>query len=143
MISVTEESQGSLLRSRGRSPQDDVLAQVHRVLIALNPTWRTKERRSESRYPFPHLVRLTPVAEDGITPDGESIVVVGKNLSRRGLDFYHPEPISYRRMIASLEMGGGRSVSFLIDLNWCRFTDQGWYESGGRFLQAIPSDVDG
>jgi hypothetical protein len=45
-------------------------------------------------------------------------------------------------MIASLESGNGRWLGFLIDLTWCRFNRHGWYESGGRFLQAVLSPVE-
>ena len=31
----------------------------------------------------------------------------------------------------------GGWFGFLIDLTWCRFTRQGWYESGGRFLESV------
>jgi hypothetical protein len=87
------------------------------------------------------LIHLTPVGDDGCTPCGDSIVVVGKHLSERGLGFYHPQPLPYRRMIASLEAGNGQWTGFLIDLNWCRFTRQGWYESGGKFLEAVLSPI--
>jgi hypothetical protein len=42
-------------------------------------------------------------------------------------------------MIASFHVGNGRWVGFLIDLPWCRFTAEGWYESGARLLQAVPA----
>ena len=45
-------------------------------------------------------------------------------------------------MIALLETAGGARLAFLIDLTWCRFKRQGWYESGGRFLQVAPLPVD-
>ena len=121
---------------------NDIQAQVWALLSALYPRVDVIERRRETRYPFPHLVHLTPVGQDGISPTGETVVVVGKHISQRGLGFYHPKPLPYRRMIASLESGNGRWVAFLVDLNWCRFTKQGWYESGGRFLQAANSPLD-
>ena len=99
------------------------------------------QRRRDTRYPFPSLIYLSPVGEDGVSPNGQAIVVVGKHLSERGLGFYHPQPIPYRRMIASLQAGDGRWLGFLIDLSWCRFTEQNWYESGGRFLQSVPAAV--
>ena len=47
-------------------------------------------------------------------------------------------------MIVSLEDQRGGWFGFLILLGWCRFTKQGWYESGGRFLEAVASPlVDG
>ena len=45
-------------------------------------------------------------------------------------------------MIVSLRTGTGAWLGFLIDLTWCRFTKQGWYESGGRFLQSVLSPID-
>ena len=123
---------------REDASEDQVRTQVWSVLSSLYPRGNLVERRRENRYPYPYLIQLTPVAADGITPKGEPIVVVGKHLSDRGLGFYHPKPLPYRRMIVSLESAGNRPVAFLIDLNWCRFTRHGWYESGGKFLRTVP-----
>ncbi len=137
------EPQIDLLPQPGDSPDDDisldddVRTQVWGVLTTLYPKNKASERRQENRYPFPYLVHLTPVGEDGISPCGKAVVVVGKHLSERGLGFYHSQPIPHRRMIVSLEAGNGQWVGFLIDLSWCRFTAEGWYESGGKFIQAV------
>ena len=121
---------------------EDVRTQVWGMLNTLYPRNGLAERRRENRFPFPYLVHLTPVGEDGYSPQGDTFVVVGKHLSEQGLGFYHPKPLPYRRMIASLETQSGQWIGFLIDLSWCRFTKQGWYESGGRFLQSVLSPVD-
>lgn len=120
---------------------EEVRTQVWGLLTTLYPKTDLTERRHEKRYPFPYLIHLTPVADDGVTQEGDTLVVVGKHLSERGLGFYHPKPLPYRKMIASLESASGEWLGFLIDLNWCRFTKQGWYESGGRFLQSTLSPV--
>ena len=119
------------LPAQGAEADSELQSQVWGLLKALFPRADVTERRREMRYPFPYLIHLTPVAEDGLTPCGETMVVVGKHISQRGLGFYHPKPIPYRRAIASLESGHGW-VGFLIHLGWCRFTRQGWYEGGGR-----------
>jgi len=124
----------------GDGQQDEIRMQVWGVLTTLYPKSRGLERRRESRYPFPYLVHLTPIDDQGEI-SGETIVVVGKHLSERGLGFYHPRPLPYRRMIVSLESPDGQWLGFLIDLSWCRFTKQGWYESGGRFLEATLSPL--
>ena len=118
---------------------DDVRARVCELLLAAQQPGYRPERRSDRRYPYPYLVRLTPVGSDGRTPCGSGIVVAGKTLSEGGFGFYHPQPLSHRRMIASFHVGSGRWVGFLIDLPWCRFTTEGWYESGARLLQAVPA----
>ena len=92
--------------------EDDVRNQVWGLLAALYPRGDLAERRGEQRYPYPYLVQLTPVAADGVTPVGESLVVVGKHLSERGLGFYHPRPIAYRRVIAFLETTSGAAAGF-------------------------------
>jgi hypothetical protein len=120
---------------------DDVRTQVWGLLSTLYPKQDFVERRCETRYPFPYLVHLTPVDEDESLLQSETVVVVGKHLSERGLGFYHPKPLPYRRVIASLE-SNGRWLGFLLDLTWCRFTRQGWYESGGRILESVLSPMD-
>ncbi len=140
MQSLLEEPQLDLLPEQGEEPED-VRTQVWALLSTLYPQSELVERRRENRYPFPYLIHLTPVGDDGRTSAGETIVVVGKHLSQRGLGFYHPKPLPHRRMIASLEDARGNRLGFLVDLNWCRFTKQGWYESGGRFLEAVASPV--
>lgn len=126
-----------LLGQRDGVCGDEVRAQVWGLLTTLYPRNDLVERRRDNRYPFPCLVHLTPVGRDGVSPQGETVVVVGRHLSEQGLGFFHQQPLPHRRMIASFECGKGRWIAFLIDLSWCRFTKDGWYESGGRFLQAV------
>jgi hypothetical protein len=125
------------------NPQsDDVIRQqVWGVLVGIYPQGRVVERRLDQRFPYPQLLYLTPVAPDGYTPMGESVAVVGKTLSERGLGFYYQQPICHRMMIASLETAEQRWAGFLIDITWCRFTRYGWYDSGGRFIQAVTSPI--
>ncbi len=55
---------------------------------------------------LPYLVYLTPVGDDGVTPVRRRIRGRGQaHFPERGLGFYHPKPLPYRRMIASLESG--------------------------------------
>ncbi len=119
---------------------DEIRSQVWGLLGTLYPKVTLVERRGETRYPFPFLIYLTP-ADDEAALGGESIVVVGKHVSERGLGFYHPKPLPHRRVIASLERPHDGWYAFLLDLRWCRFTRQGWYESGGRFLEAVTSPL--
>jgi len=115
--------------------------QVWGILAGLYPPGKTSERRTDQRFPYPYLLYLSPVGPDGVSPEGESVVVVGKHLSEHGLGFYYQQPLPYRRMIASLQVQEARWIGFLIDITWCRFTEHGWYDSGGRFLQAVPSPI--
>lgn len=121
-----------------------VREQVWSLLSGSHCVRNTAERRAVQRFPYPHLLLLTPIAPDGRTPLCESLVVVGKHLSERGLGFFHPHPLPYRRIVASLRSSQGAAAHFLMEVTWCRFTEHGWYESGGRFLRptADPRGVD-
>ena len=119
-----------------------VRRQVWNLLAGLHPPGKWIERRFEQRFPYPQLLYLTPLAEDGVRPAGDSIVVVGKHLSESGLSFFHQRPLPHRRMIASLEDRGRRWVGFVLDITWCRFTHHGWYDSGGQFLETTASPID-
>jgi len=141
MSVLTQEPVPSPSGPRPEKPQTGIRGQVAEVISRLYPRPDRVERRKENRWPFPYLVHLTPV-DEALSPQGETVVVVGKHLSQRGLGFYHPHPLPHRRMVVSLETGDGRWLSFLIDLTWCRFTKQGWYESGGRFLQPVDPPIE-
>jgi len=136
MSVLTDEPSPSLCQDVSGPAEEAIEDQVAELLTRLYPRNAVTERRRENRYPFPYLVRLMPV-DEALVPQGETLVVVGKHLSPCGLGFYHPQPLPHRRMIVSLEAGEQGWLSFLIDVTWCRFTKQGWYESGGRFLDRV------
>ena len=138
---MVHEPQLDLLPESGDLPEDDIRTQVWALLTTLYPKNGLTERRRHARYPFPYLVHLTPLDDQGnAKPDG-SLAVIGKHLSEKGLSFYHSQPIPHRRMIVSIETRDQQWISFMIDLSWCRFTRQGWYESGGRFLESVEPPI--
>ena len=116
---------------------NEVRSVVSRILTGSIKPARRLERRRGQRVPYPYLVKLAPVDADGQTPLGEGFVVVGKHLSPGGIDFYHREPLPYRWVIAWLEGPEGQPFAMLVELLWCRFNKQGWYDNGGRFVRLI------
>ncbi len=116
--------------------QVSLILQMHpRVPIHL-------DRRCDRREPYPYPIRVTPLNANSLPEIDDTIVVVGKHLSERGLDFYYRAPVPYRRVITSWEYGNGRWLGLLLDLRWCRSSGHGWYENGGRFLKAVVSPFD-
>lgn len=99
------------------------------------------DRRCDRREPFPYPIYVTPIAADGSALIDETIVVLGKHISERGLDFYYQAPLPYRRVIASWECPDGQWLALVLDLKWCRSNRHGWYENGGRFLQVADSPL--
>lgn len=118
------------------SNEDAVRAHIRALLNFLQPP-SGAERRRDVRYPFPFLLSLTPLGPQGLTPVGPDVVVAGKHLSERGLGFFHPGPLPYRRVLATVEGPAGRRLRCVMDVSWCRFMRVGWYESGGRFLEVL------
>jgi hypothetical protein len=114
---------------------------VRKILAGVNPVILGSERRREKRYPFPYPAYLTPVGKDGVTSAGDTIVVLGKHLSDLGFDFYHRDPLPYRRAIVSFESARNHWVGVLLDLTWCRFGRHGWYDNGGRFISMVASPL--
>ena len=134
----------SLPRSREKvaatlppGPEPRIAQCVQRLLCSSRTPYVFHERRRECRHPYPYPVRLIPMAEDGTSLAEQTIVVLGKHVSNHGLDFYCSQPLPFRRVVACFECGHGPQVRLLLDLTWCRFCQHGWYENGGRFLQAV------
>lgn len=117
---------------------------VWRFLVALDKFCSSDDdRRSEYRYPFPRLIELRPAAKRDVHNDESATVVVGKSISDHGIGFFHQQPITFRRGIASVQDESGRWIGLLVDITWCRFTQFGWYESGGRIIREVPIQTAG
>ncbi len=118
-----------------------VRSQVQLVMQCFRNPPHSSDRRCDRREPFPYPIYVTPIAADGSALTDETIVVLGKHISERGLDFYYQAPLPYRRVITSWECTDGRWLALMLDLKWCRSNRHGWYENGGRFLQIVDSPM--
>jgi len=110
---------------------------VQRVLWSSCQARVPTERRRGRRHPFPRRIYLTPVHPDRPNDPNATIVVLGKHISDRGLDFYSYQPLPFRRAVVSFPCADGEDIRLLMDLTWCRFCGHGWYENGGRFLHPM------
>ncbi len=119
-----------------KSTRSTLTIQVEALLSRLYPPLE-RERRQDDRIAIPVLFRLTPLGADRLPLDQESTIVVGKNISRRGVSFYHEHSITHRRVIIELADPNLGSFAAEVDITWCRFTKPGWYESGGRLIRAM------
>ena len=115
--------------------------QIEALLSRLHPAV-TCERRHDDRIAIPVLFRLTPFDADRQPLEQEALIVVGKNISRRGVSFYHERPITHRRALIELAEPSVGIFVAEIDVTWCRFTKPGWYESGGRLLRSAAPTAD-
>ncbi len=129
-----------LLREPSATTEEQIRVSVRLARASFAPRQDDfrPDRRHGARSPFPYPVQLTPVL-GGNQPDVEqTITVIGRHLSEQGLDFYHHEPVPFRRAVVSLPTDGKEWVSFLFELFWTRYNCHGWYDNGGRFLAVVP-----
>lgn len=124
-------------RATGAETADASLKHAVRGLITRLAPLVTRDRRRYARHPLPLLMELTPIDIETGEATGDSLIVVGKSLSEHGIGFFHQHAIPYRHALVRVEDHSERETSFLVDLAWCRYTQFGWYESGGRFLKVL------
>ena len=115
---------------------------VERVLKLMEPPRRVSDRRRDHRAAFPHLLTLTPIEDHSLSVAGEPVTVVGKHLAARGLDFYHTQPLTFKRAVVSFESDLALDTHFVVNLAWCRFLRPGWYDSGGRFTHIVRPEAE-
>lgn len=113
------------------------LAEQIETLVARLQSPPKFERRRYERVAMPVLLQLTPLDDGGRPRSDQTITIVGKDISQRGLSFFHDRPLPYRRAIAALDHPQLGRFSAEVDIRWCRFAKPGWYESGGRLIRAI------
>ena len=121
-------------------PEEMFDAPMRRLIELLQPEINV-DRRLYDRVPIPALFKLTPLDTQHGGPAGEAIVVVGKNLAQRGIGFFHDRPIPYRRAVIELDQPELGRWAAEIELQWCRFTKVGWYESGCRVVRVLDLDA--
>jgi hypothetical protein len=97
------------------------------------------DRRHDQRFPLPVLLKLTPIASNGQLQPERAAIVLGKDVSRCGISFFHEHSLHYRQAIVSLEHPDFGWFAAEIDIYWCRFTRPGWYISGGRLIVEVNS----
>lgn len=112
--------------------------QIEALLSRLHPVVE-RERRQDDRIAIPVLLQLTPYDDNQRPLDEEASIVVGKNISRRGVSFYHQQPITHRRALIEVADPVAGTFAAEVDISWCRFTKPGWYESGGRLIRSAPA----
>ena len=124
--------------------QDNLIRDRVEYLLQTSEMQRQHDdRRGDRRVPFPYPIYITPIGKNDSPDLGETFVVLGKHLAERGLDFYHQEPLPYRKVIVSFDQGAGRWLAFEMVLTWCRFSRHGWYDTGGKFTQIVASPLGG
>jgi len=123
-------------RAAAARPQDALVELVARLATNLRPAV-SRERRHFQRTGLPFLLKLTPLDDAGRAIEEAQTVVVGRDVSPRGISFFHHEPLPERRAHISLDHPLVGRFTVEVDVNRCRFHQLGWYESGARLVRAV------
>jgi hypothetical protein len=95
------------------------------------------ERRQFGRISLPLVLQVTPLDQTGQPLEQLATTSVGKDISPRGISFFHERPLPYRRAIVTFEHPDVGRFGIEVDVSWCRFTSPGWYQSGGRLIRTM------
>lgn len=119
------------------SQQERIYRGVHSALSLYHPSLKWLERRSEPRFAYPYPFHLTPLSLSGVILVDGTLSVIGRHLSENGLDFYHRDPLPYRRAIATLPALANEWIGLVIELTRTRLSGHGWYDYGAKIIGLV------
>ena len=119
------------------SQQPRVLAQrqVEQAVLRLLSAARSEEaleRRGEPRSPF---FRPISILIDG--PQRRQFSAFSREISKSGIGLLHNMPLEPAEVTLAILGPVGEVCRFRTQIVWCRPCGEGWYLSGGRFLELL------
>ncbi|MDA1013620.1 MAG: hypothetical protein O3A00_04100 [Planctomycetota bacterium] len=115
--------------------------ELARLIAADAASWQETptllQNRKLHRRSFHDQLIIIPLESICMQPTGRPIVTRGRDISSGGIAFDHQTPIANRHVAIVLRTTDGGEITMLTCLNWCRFTREGTYYSGGRFIRQI------
>ena len=87
------------------------------------------DRRGEARHPYFRPLSLCPASD----PE-RCFSAFSREISRTGIGLLHNMPLEQGEVMLSAFRDGGSTLKIRIEIVWCRACGEGWYLSGGRFM---------
>ena len=123
------------------------IRELEALLDRLVASWHASppliQTRSAHRIHYKKPLILAPMDTRVVPRSGELRIVRGRDVSLGGCCFEHAEPLPCARAAITFGIDEERPVTLLVRLSWCRFTQNGVYQSGGRFLKPISLPFEG
>ena len=115
----------------GNSADPELGRTIFRLINEANLDERP-DRRQTSRRPFSRPVQIVLNGSDSVFPG------FTRDISPVGIGLLHDFPIDSGQVIVTIENPSGL-VSIRTEILWCLPAREGWYQSGGRFIDVIAS----
>jgi hypothetical protein len=110
----------------------------HRVVSALAEIFDERlDRRAEPRKSYfgPVTIALDGAPEVRLS-------AFARDLSPLGIGLVHIMPVQQGEVLVNLDLPSGSRISLRTEILWCKDFGDGWYASGGRFIDVYPRDED-
>jgi hypothetical protein len=101
---------------------------IHELVVEAHDDG-TRDRRGEVRYPF-----FRPVT---LSVDGRRHAAFSREISAIGVGLLHNLELPPGEVEVSLPSKRGHTVRMRTRILWCRSCGEGWYISGGRFVDVV------
>ncbi len=122
------------------------LEEMDQLLRSLLGSWSDNSHvlvtRQWHRLPYEHDIVVTPLCDETRQPIFDSFRTAGCDLSQGGISFEHPAALPCRYVAATFDVHDNQQCTVEVKLAWCRFTCEGVYRSGGKFLRSLPMPDD-
>jgi hypothetical protein len=117
------------------------LRELARLRSAVAASWHTfpplLQQRAHHRVRYAKPVLVTPLDDRSGEPLASPLEASGHDISLTGMSFMHEEPLACRLVAVRFPASEVSIDAVLTRLNWCRFTRDGLYQSGGLFVRAV------
>ncbi|HEX3655095.1 MAG TPA: PilZ domain-containing protein [Pirellulales bacterium] len=107
-----------------------------RVRMALRELVADKrEQRRERRIPYLDAVTISPVGVPA-----EKLSAFARDLAPGGIGLVHMMPLEEGEIVVTIRLPRGRTADVLTHIVWCREFADGWFASGGRFVDVLEGE---
>jgi hypothetical protein len=120
------------------------LQEIETLIAAVVASWQTGrslDGRKWHRAALERTIAVTPLDDAGERVIGPSRVANARDVSPGGIAFTHRQVLPFRHVAVTFRHAPGEVQCVAVRLQWCRFTSDGTYKSGGKFLRLLPDDL--
>ena len=111
-----------------------VMSREDRVAGALleiieSPEW---DRRCVRRIPY-----FGPVSIRQEGTNSARLSAFARDISTGGIGLVHLMPLENCEVVITMKLPSGKPIELLTQIRWCRNFGDGWFASGGEFLDVV------